>query len=308
MDFVRDVHDAVIQRLEHNPADRPALEAMSAWDLLVLYLNWFGRYIQARPREVLLSWEFTANPLRWDPRYRTTIERILEALKTGGNVNPHRSEDAQYGYEGSVRRARRRKPDLDLLLNDWNVHHLHLSLAPYTSDFLERTEHLLFVIVGREQAFVLDIFPHRAFSRERIAHIIIDNWPHANFLHCRGNIVSAPTISDAERDLRRRAGIHTGWIERNGKYYMVGMGGVSSAGTNIQHARQVDLIRRGLDAFARHVAEHAEYISDTLRLNSLPVPPTPDLHFIIRNDGWFAIREENTRALFDIPGLPRDPP
>ena len=112
LNFERDVHDAVIRRLEHDPADRPALEAMSARELLVVYLNWYNRFIPPRPREVSLSWEFAANPLRWDPRYRDALDHIIEALKTGGNVNAHMSEDAQYGYEGSVRRARRRNADL----------------------------------------------------------------------------------------------------------------------------------------------------------------------------------------------------
>jgi hypothetical protein len=306
--FERDVHDAVIQRLEHDPADRPALEAMSAWNLLVLYLNWYSRYIYPRPHEVSQSWEFTANPLRWDPRYRDALDHIIDALKTGGNVNPHLSEDVKYGYEGSVRRARRRNPDLDLLLNDWGVHHLHLSLEPGRDGFRGRTKDLLFVMVGRDQAFVLDIFPHRAFSREKVAHIMIDNWPGANFVHRKGDIVWAPSVSDAERDTRRKAGIDTGWIQRNGAYYKVGLGGISGAGTSVRHARQVNDIFRGLADFEQHVCKQPEFITNAISTRGLSVPATPDLHFIIRSDGWFAIREENTRTLFDIPGVPRDPP
>jgi hypothetical protein len=56
------------------------------------------------------------------------------------------------------------------------------------------------------------------------------------------------------------------------------------------------------------VKEHPDYISETLRLNNNPVPASLDVRFIIRSDGWFAIREENTRVLFEIPGLPKDQP
>ncbi len=306
-DFENDIRRAVLQRLEHDPADHADLQAMLPAHLLVLWLNWHSRFIPPRPREVSISWEFAANPFRWDPTYRPAVDHILDALKNGGDVNPHLSEDVLIGYEGSVRRAKRKRPDLDLLLNDWGVHHLHLSLAPYHKGLLARTGPLLFVMVGREQAFVLDIFPHRSFSRDRIAHIMIDNWANANFVRLKGNGVSAPTVSEAERDARRKAGIHSGFVEHRGKCYSIGLGDLSAASTNIQHTRLANVVMRGLRHFEQHESEYLEYVREALRLNNIPVPAALDIHFIIRSDGWFAIREETTKVLFEIPGLPRDP-
>jgi hypothetical protein len=306
-DFENDIRRAVLLRLEHDPADDTALQVMSPADLLVLWLNWHSRFIPLRPREVSISWEFAANALRWDPTYRPALDHILDALKTGGDVNPHLSEDVLIGYEGSVRRAKRKRPDLDLLLNDWNVHHLHLSLAPYRKGLFERTGPLLFVMVGREQASILDIFPHGSFSRDRIAHIMIDNWPKANFVHLKGDVLSGPIVSEAERDARRKAGIHSGLVDHRGKWYFIALGGLTSASTNIQHSRLANVVMRGLRQLEEHAPEYLDWVTETLRLNNVPVPSALDLRFIIRNDGWFAIREEMTQVLFEIPGLPKDP-
>jgi hypothetical protein len=308
IDFENDIREAVLQRLPHKPAQTANLRAMSAADLLVAYINWRSRLIPAQPREVCQSWEFTANPLRWDPAYRPAIDHIVDALKTGGDLTAHLSTRIESGFGVSGPTDFGHRTDLDLLLNDWSVHHLHLSTVKRPDGFVERTGPLLFAIVGSKQAFLIDILDHRSWTHERIAHVMIDNWPNANFVHHVASIVSVHVASDAERKIRRDAGIHTGFIERKGKYYMVGMGGLSSAGTNVQHARLANLIRQGLRAFEEGLKEQPDYVAETLRLNNIPLPPTLDLHFIIRNDGWFAIREENTRTLFPIPGLPQEQP
>lgn len=307
-DFENDVRNAVLQRLEHLPADAPDLRLMSPFDLLVIYLNWQHRFVPARDRKVSHSWEFTANPLRWDQKYRPALEHIIEALEHGGDVNPHLSEDVLIGYEGSVKRAKRKRPDLDLLLSDRQVHHLHLSLSPWRNGFLGRTSPLLYAIIGRKEAFLIDILDHKSFSRERIAHIMIDNWPSASFVHHKANIVFAPQITESDRAHLRVAGIQSAPIERNGKYYYIGLGGVSSAGTRVQHSRQANMVVLGLREFSEMLAAQTNFIRDTARSVGIEPPTHPDVRFVIRSDGWFAIREESSRMQFDIPHVPRDAP
>lgn len=305
IDFERDIREAVMQRLPHQPAQAADLRALSPAALLVTYINWQNRLIPAQPREVCQSWEFAANPLRWDPAYRPAVEHIIDALKTGGDLTAHLSTRIKSGFGTSGPTDFGRRSDLDLLLNDWNVHHLHLSTTKRPDGFVERTGPLLFAIIGAKQAFVIDIAPdHNSWTWEHVAHVMIDNWPNANFVHHLSTVVWAPYVSEEERKVRRDAGIHTGFIERKGKYYMVGMSGLTSAGTNGQHTRLADAIILGLRGFEEHLDAQLEYVAETLRLNNIPVPSALDVRFIIRANGWFALREETTRVLFPIPGLP----
>ncbi|EKZ5661019.1 hypothetical protein REX01_000129 [Klebsiella aerogenes] len=48
----------------------------------------------------------------------------------------------------------------DLLLNSWNIHHLHLSNIPSTSGFFERTGPVLFAIFFKNVAVFIDILSH----------------------------------------------------------------------------------------------------------------------------------------------------
>jgi hypothetical protein len=307
LDFETDIREAVLARLPHDPAYAAELRALPPVHQLVAFINWHSRLIPPVPREVSQSWEFAANPLRWDPRYRVAVEHIIDALRLGRDLTPHLSRAVKVGYQPGTSSAYGRRSDLDLLLNDWNVHHLHLSTAKEADGFVKRTGPLLFAIVESKQAFLIDILEHGSWSRERIAHVMIDNWPNAYFVQHRPVVVSAPAVSEAERRARRDAGIQTGLVEHHGRHYAIGMGGLTSAATNVQHTRLANLICRGLKAFEEALQEQPDYVAETLRLNDIPVPPVLDVHFILRGDGWFALREENTRVLLPIPGLPRDP-
>jgi hypothetical protein len=236
IDFDRDIREAVLQALPHDPARTAELQAMSFSDLLVTYINWRNRLISPRCREICMSSEFQRT--RYGSIQRTpALEHIIEALKTGGDVTPHLSTRVTAGFDVSASAKLNQRQDLDLLLNDWNVHHLHLSTTMQPNGFVKRTGPLLFAVVGSTKALLIDILDHKSWSREHIAHVIINNWPNANFVHHLPNVVWGLAISEAECQQLRNAGIHSGFIEHKDKYYLIGMGGLSSAGTSIQHTK-----------------------------------------------------------------------
>ena len=255
-----------------------------------------------------MSWEYSANPLRFDLRYRPGLDELLDALQSGRDVTPFLSTRIKIGYEVRPNQNLAARRDLDLLLNDWGVHHLHLSLtaSATSADLNARTEHVLLVLVGRAQVFLLDIFPHHQWSDENIAHIMINNWPNSNFVRRVHQITGMRSMSNEDRAKLRGAGINTGLIEHKGQIWHVGHGGLTSAGTSIKHQRMALALMRGLRSFASRI-DKVE-IKSQIR-NALGVEiGEPRFSFFRRSDDWYAIREVSTGALFDIDGIPRNQP
>jgi hypothetical protein len=76
---------------------------------------------------------------------------------------------------------------LDLLLNDWGIHHLHISTAVAADGFVNRNDPLLFAMFEPEMAYLLDIGTHSSFVDQRLAEIAVENWPDTKlFLEIQG--------------------------------------------------------------------------------------------------------------------------
>jgi hypothetical protein len=83
------------------------------------------------------------------------LERIIEEIETGKDLSPRLSRGVVHGLvKGGRVKANMnfgRRPDLDLLLNDWGIHHLHLPDVLDSDGFVRRNpaldmDMLLFVI------------------------------------------------------------------------------------------------------------------------------------------------------------------
>ena len=125
----------MLDTLPYPPQDRPTLEAMHYSDLLILFINWRSRYVTPRPRTVHRSIVLEANPLSSDPIYTPGLARITHLIETGGDLKPHLSRGVQYGYRGT---GPPKESHLDMMLNDWGIHHLHLNTELDTDGFVKR--------------------------------------------------------------------------------------------------------------------------------------------------------------------------
>ena len=76
-----------------------------------------------------------------------------------------------------------RRADLDMLLNDWNVHHLHIGRNRDESGFIERGNDLIFGIFHENKAFLIGAYVHGDWAKKEIAEIIQNEWPQiGNFV------------------------------------------------------------------------------------------------------------------------------
>jgi hypothetical protein len=301
MKFDDDIRAYVLSNLPYDPAKRAELAAMTAADLLILYLNWRNRLVPPRPRRAHQSRALLRNPVFAARTFE--IDQLISKIINGDDLTPHLSERIRHGYESHTAGKYSRRRDLDLMLAEWQVHHLHLSSIVESNGFVKRDNPLLFVAFRPDDAYLVDIFEHGEWTKEVIAQTLIDEWPGSGFVHeVRDAVGLGRRTSENERGALRSAGISSPFMEHNGKVYMIGFGGLTATGTAVAATLKANSIMRSVRAFEEHLAENPDYIGETLKSGGLQPPETCDLHFVFTQDGGYGIIEAQTKALFSLTG------
>lgn len=294
MDLYDDIRQHVLTHLSHRPEDRAELEAMHYSDLLILYLNWRSRYITPRPRTVHRSKAFTDNPRSSDPIYTPGIDQIIHLIETGGDLGPHLSRGVKYGYQGS---GPARETHLDPMLNDWGVHHLHMNTELDTDGFVKRPKseprwnYLLFVAFQPDDAYIIDIMEHGDWVRDHVMQVIMNEWPNAGILLHLPGITLSNIPTEEQRKKLRKAGVVTGFNSPTGAYFPSAL--ISTAGTSMKSTEDADEILKRVHWFTE-LAEKPEEMAATLAALGHTLPPDPDLHFAIDDDGAYGVVDAKT--------------
>lgn len=132
-------------------------------EILFAYFSVRRRLIAVRPRHVVWSRELQAHQLGADDRKALDVI-ALEAIG-GVDLTPRLSKfilNPQFN---------------DGLLDDWGIHHLHLSGTVAADGFVERAGALLYVMVKPDDIYFIYLLDHDAFADDRLLQIVHDNWP-----------------------------------------------------------------------------------------------------------------------------------
>lgn len=239
-DLYEDIHRHILTTLPYRPEDRAELEAMHVSDLLILYFNWRSRRVPPRPRTVHISRALPANPLASDPIYKPGIDQIIAMIQAGDDLTPHLSRGIQYGYQGS---GPPRETHLDPMLNDWGIHHLHLSIEMEPDGFVKRDGPVLFAAFRPNDAYLIDIMHHGDWVRERVMHLIIEEWPEVGLVtQLPGMSLSALPTED-ERKKMRKVGVAAGFDIGTGIFFPDSL--LTTAGTSMKQTEAADnLLKR----------------------------------------------------------------
>ncbi len=226
---------------------RRALEAMPASNLLALYLNWRSRLIPVQPRRVFRSREL-GDGARYASR-RPDVDLLLAKVAAGSDLSPHLSARVGTGYAATEAGSLTDRA-LDLLLNEWNVHHLHIGhRLQADKPFVARSRELLFAVFRPGAAYALDVLTHDDFTNDRLVRIAVGNWPdHGLFLPLNG--VPAPEIAATAND-RKAARAKRGNVpvEIDGRLY-VAPNAISAAGVSLHAVREADRIADALATYS----------------------------------------------------------
>lgn len=134
----------------------------------------------------------------------------------------------------------------DGMLNDFGIQHFHLGMAPHPTKpgFIERTDPVLFAMVRDNDFYSLGCYHHGDWSRTVALDIIHTNWPDVLEPYAIKNVQLTQTYTDEEIERMRKAGINVLTQRPDGTVHVGPGGGVTTAKTSGQVARDMAAIRR----------------------------------------------------------------
>ena len=174
----------------------PEAERIAEGCVLLSFFDSLRRRPAARPRRIWVADDFHC-PLEFDPGWRALQEKVVN----GDDIGPHLS----IGHSSLK--------NLDGLLNEWGVHHLHLGTAPYFKNrsYVERTGRLLVALITDDGFYAINVYPHRDhWESPSILESLHRNWPQViNRYQIKG--IQGETLRNEQRKNFRgqRSGCHS---------------------------------------------------------------------------------------------------
>lgn len=288
-DPVSDLEEMIRQDLIGRLGPDPSGEigGMSLSDLLIVYLNWRGRFIPSRPRTAHLSSELLASAKY--RQHRTALDAIVAKVEAGDDLTPHLSTRIGTPYEPTTSRTASRagRKDLDLLVAEWNIHHLHLSAAVGSDGFVGRTQDLLFANFQPNEAYLIAVYAHGDWTRTELGVISVRNWPDSGiFQKLNGVLGLAQPVADTDLPALRKVGVTT-LLEFDGAVYAPA--GQTTAGTPIAATVYADQVTQTLRTL-RETLNDQEKLSRIFH-NAGSAVPADAIWKAHCEGGWCGLRE-----------------
>ncbi len=251
------------------------------------FFNFKKRYIEPKPRIIKKSKEFSC-PIG----YEVALTEIENKISTGGNLVPYLSKQIKdAGYS-------------DGILNDWNIHHLHLSCRIGKDGFVQRSDYQIFAFFTEDVCYLLQIYPHNKpnlYSTQEMIKIIDNNWPELiEKKKINGNL--SVSITDAEYAKLRKANVSTFVQTEPGKIFGVIGGGYMSNGAshsalsasdfwhNICRKVQTDIVQLFAEKILSAISQVRDDYSSVLFFKLL----------FFRNENEIVLYESNNNVIVEI--------
>ena len=254
-----------------------ALTGLSNDKIAILYFALQQRIIEIKPRNVLISQEFLC-----PQELEAGLELIKNKIRNGENIRPNQS------------RLLKKIDNKDGLLFDWDIHHLHLGTNIESDGFVNRTGPLLYVRFDDENAYLLNVESHGAWTMQELLKIIHRNWPQSieNF---RINDAISLSTNFSDEDLKNLRGaqinslieVAPGAIYIGPGWGIVGSGDSGKAVMDqLDHRRDLikleNQLKNNIENFISPVFENLDFITNL------------DLKFKLeKKENWYLLNELN---------------
>lgn len=202
-------------------------------DLLGDWFSYRARSIPPAVRRVRIS-----DAVRSKAATYPAISTIVSRLRSAGDVSPWLSDTI---------RKRRADPFADPMFNDWQVIHFHLGGVYAARDKIARTADLLFAYVTHDEAILLDVRPHGAWSEIALLKKLLDTAPEVmERYRLRGVLGVSKTSTDQDRGRLRHGGVNVP-LEIDGKVFMAPGSGVVASRHALRFVRLTQKWRDAID-------------------------------------------------------------
>lgn len=223
----------------------------------------------------------------WFQRYKDVIERIKTEVQQGEDLNKYLSTSIF-------------TPDYqDLLFYDWGIYHFHLGKKLSGQFFVERTDHLLFLMIDNETILLIDIRPHKenyVFYQKEFLEIAVSEWPeHMKKFEIKGFVDIKPNVSDPKDicDLRK-SGVNM--IHKVGDKILAPCGGgITTASTGINLTFETDRLFRMARNAEKWVKENLDWFGQRLGIESEKLK----FSFLLFENRWH-VYESSTKTKISL--------
>lgn len=194
----------------------------------------------------------------------------------------------------------------DGLLWDYAIQHMHLSRNPGKPGFVERSDWLLFAIVGDRDAFFVDVRPHEdpeklLWVSQDLLAIVHRNWPELTASREMKGI-KGDAITDSEKlELRRK---NANLVHKVGDYAIAPLGWGSMADGHSSLCRYLaDKLLYELEQQQRRLDEHAEELRAAFVARGLA--EDAQIEFKLVRKGDLSVSSDQITKLCSLDGLSR---
>jgi hypothetical protein len=251
--------------------------------------------ISPHPRKVMRSASFDQNPALVERA--EVIDRIIVEIERGVDLTKYLSRRVRVGFalpEKSTKKKLGKLRHLDLLLNEWRIHHLHLTSTVEADGFVKRDDPLLFAIFLPGKAYLLDVGTHDSFADERLPHIAIETWPDEQlFLELKGILGPRGGNAYSIDDRRQLRGAGLASFIQIGDRVFVPPGGITSAGTSTRATLWSNHVMRTLKKFGEQVRDDPSRIIAFVRKHGGNPNESPEFKFAIFRNGFGVIETQS---------------
>lgn len=270
------------------------IENMGLADLLINYLNWASRFVSAVPRRIERSSTF--NRKVQTSSEMLEIAFILDDINKGNSLHKYLSRGVETAICLPNENGKLNRRDLDLMLNEWGVHHLHLSITALSDGFVARTNNLLLAFFTNEVAYIVDILPHNKWTDKGIIETIYRDFPKSGAIAVLEGIDPPKrTFSENEHRQLRNSGVHTMTVI--GGKVVIPVTGYSMDGTNFKIINSAKVIFKYLKYFEDIWWNYNNLILKYFeQIMFIDCPKYPVFKFDTDAEGQFGIVEEKTRV------------
>lgn len=287
LDFYRDWINHLIDELQ--TAGYAVNSSEDPLRIAIKYFNVRKRDISDVPRKVYFSKELTdflngAQGAQW----KVAVQEIKEAAEAGRDLTPFLSKrllDADYN---------------DHLLNDWRIHHFHLSTEMGTDGFVKRTGPLLFAMVLEDAILMINIFEHGAWTNSNLIQILHNNWPEfMEQFKIRGIPAETVQYTSEMRKKLRNGHVNVFVTVDDGTVYGPIGGGITTAGSATDLTMLHDMHAEIFRGYERYICQNIEMFRDEAEKRGRPFGPEIDFKMELQDGVIYAV-EQNTKLVFKL--------